>query len=363
MKKKLIGVIFEDSRFGGPHSQYINLIENQNKIKFETLISKDESNHFKKLLIKNKNLFSAEDIKPLSINLIYIFKYILYFFNDIFKIVKFINSKNFNLIYIPGGSNSLKSVISCILSKKKFVWHIHDCHSNIVFILFFTLFHKFSKQIIFASKRSKIYYSKFVNNKKKFKVIQSSVPKINLKKIKKKNFRVGILANFNPIKNIELFIEIAQETYKLNKNIKFMISGNVWKSQIKYYKKCIKLIKKSVPKKTINVVANKNNVKKFFSNIDIYLCTSLYESSPLSLWEAMSVGKPIITTNVGDIKSFKNSGCTVINDNDISKFVKTIILFESDSKIYRKHSILSNKTYKKEFSINRYSKKILKILR
>jgi len=42
--------------------------------------------------------------------------------------------------------------------------------------------------------------------------------------------------------------------------------------------------------------------------MDIYVCTSNNESSPLSVWEAMSMEKAIISTNVGDVGWFIRDG-------------------------------------------------------
>ena len=50
------------------------------------------------------------------------------------------------------------------------------------------------------------------------------------------------VANINPVKNLELIIMIAA-SLKFVKNIRFHIIGRVWKSQIKYNEKILKLIK------------------------------------------------------------------------------------------------------------------------
>ena len=49
MLKKNIAVIFEDSRYGGPHSQFLNLAQIlKKKINFKVLISNIESSYFEK---------------------------------------------------------------------------------------------------------------------------------------------------------------------------------------------------------------------------------------------------------------------------------------------------------------------------
>ena len=53
---------------------------------------------------------------------------------------------------------------------------------------------------------------------------------------------------------------------------------------------------------------NKIDLEKEIIIIDIYICTSNNEASPLSVWEAMSMEKAIISTDVGDVGKFIDDG-------------------------------------------------------
>ena len=67
-------------------------------------------------------------------------------------------------------------------------------------------------------KKSEIYYKKVFKNNKKY-ILKSSVLPLR-HKIKKKNssnFNIGIVANINPDKNIELLIDVIKKT-KSKKN-------------------------------------------------------------------------------------------------------------------------------------------------
>ena len=44
--------------------------------------------------------------------------------------------------------------------------------------------------------------------------------------------------------------------------------------------------------------------QQIHTNVDVYICTSKAESSPLSVWEALSKGIPIVSTDVGDVPLF-----------------------------------------------------------
>ena len=72
------------------------------------------------------------------------------------------------------------------------------------------------------------------------------------------------------------------------------------------------------------------DVRPFLKAMDIYICSSKNESSPLSLLEAMSMEKAIVSTDVGDVAKFitnGNNGYLVKNgdENDFVIYIKKLI--------------------------------------
>ena len=92
----------------------------------------------------------------------------------------------------------------------------------------------------------------------------------------------------------------------------------------------------------------RKDTRPLLKAIDIYVCSSYYESSPLSVWEAMAMKKAIISTDVGDIKKFIKNDINgiIINPNDekalaeaISKLIKNSKLRISFGKLARQVSL------------------------
>ena len=69
------------------------------------------------------------------------------------------------------------------------------------------------------------------------------------------------------------------------------------------------------------------DTSSFYQSIDVYACYSKSEASPTSVWEAMFFEKPIISTNVGDLKEINSSNSFgyIIDNFEVSLFYQKIL--------------------------------------
>ena len=353
---KKFAIIIEDMRMGGPQKQLIYFLQ-------ETLKTKSNFNYTLYVPFGTKKKLSKFlDIKKLNIkelNIHYlsmsnIINYIIFFFKDISLLKE--NLKNIENVYIAGGSSNLKSLIISIFLKKKIFFHIHDIKSNFL-IKFFLLFaSRFIKKIFFASSCSKKYYS-FLSNCPKKLILRSSVdPKYFIKrKYKNKFFTIGIIANINPDKNLELFVKIVKKIH--DKNIHFKIIGNLFGSQKNYFEK--KLLNFSNIKNKIQWYQKIDNPIKIINSFDLLLCTSKYESLPLSIIESLSLSIPVISTDVGDVSYVLNKKkCGYVVKSNTSHFINKILKIKNNEKLKRKLSENARKNILKNFNIKNYKYKL-----
>ena len=323
----------------------------------------------------NKRKIFDKKINFIKLNLTYLSKsnlffYFISFFLDIYKISREIIRNKINIIYIGGGSNCIKSVISSIITRRKFIWHIHDTNSNLMLVIFFNLFKFFSEKIIFVSHKSKNFYLK--NNDFKNFIILPSAIDVKFFKRNCSNNRITnkilMIANFNPDKDFMTAIDVFHNIENNNKKILFYVLGKVWDTQKDYFQKVKnKIFEKNI--KNLKLVTKAKSINRYLKQSDILLSTSINESLPLSICEAMASSKAIISTDVGDIKKFVemkssniNPGGKVFNRYDhrgISKFI--LNLYKNKNKI-RKLGYNSNKIANNYFNIFSYSKKLNKIL-
>ena len=83
------------------------------------------------------------------------------------------------------------------------------------------------------------------------------------------------------------------------------------------------------------------------------MCSSDNEASPLSVWEAMSMEKPIVSTDAGDIGKFIANGTNgyLVNVGDeiaLGKKIKRLFL---DSNLRKKFGKLARKTAIKKLDL------------
>ncbi len=365
MKKNILH-IFEDPRYGGPHNQFINIYNASKGKSFnhQILSSNIESSFFFKKLKKQKINFKKIKINFLSRNLNLLFKYLIYFFLDIYRIFVFLKkNKDISIVCLTNGSYSFKSLIASKLANKKIIWHIHDAKSDMITKCVIFVLSPLCNYIIFASATSKKYYSNVVNIKKSC-ILQTAINfnNLNYKKNQKKSFTVGMVSNFNQNKDIIFFLEIVKVINKIDKKINFKICGNVWKNQQSYYLRCKDFIKKNTLERLV-IEKKVSNMNNFYNKIDLLLLTSKSESSPTVIWEAMYMKKIVISTKVGDVQKFlKKNDTGFVLSKSVFKFSKKILELKTKKQLKEKIGQNANTASRKYFNIKDYYKKYEKVL-
>lgn len=353
---KKIAIILEDVRMGGPQKQLIYFLQESIKTKtskkYLLILPKNSKNKFSQFLDLKKIEIKELDIQYLSTYSIS--NYIRFFFKDFYKLKNCL--KNIEKVYIAGGTSNLKSLLISVFLKKNIYFHIHDIKSNFIIKFLLLILSNFVKKIFFASKFSKEYYY-FLSRRPKKIILRSSVNTGDFKRNIKKNksFVVGIIANINPDKNLELLIQIIKNINK--KNIKFKIIGNLFLSQKKYFNKSLNSLKRF--KNKLKWYKNINKPKKIMNSFDVLICTSINESLPLSIIESLSMSIPVISTNVGDISYVLNKKkCGLIVNSNASDFINVIKKLNTDKEKMMQYSLNARNNIFENFNITNYKKKL-----
>jgi glycosyltransferase involved in cell wall biosynthesis len=116
---------------------------------------------------------------------------------------------------------------------------------------------------------------------------------------------VSIVAALRPEKNHELFLRAAARVVKQLPSAKFLIIGDGPRREpLEQYAAELGITS------SVRFLGTRSDIPQLLSTSDAFALTSHNEANPLSILEAMSVGKPVVATNVGSIKEAVVDGQT-----------------------------------------------------
>jgi glycosyltransferase involved in cell wall biosynthesis len=336
--------IIEEGKLGGPQIRIVMVASAMREDVDTTVIMPFEnSKMFRDQCNANGVKYKAMSISRITTEWRAALHYIIFSIFEIAKIVRFLKREKFDLVHVSGGSWQYKGAIAGRLAGIKILWHLNDTSMPLLFRKVFGLFSGYADGYIYASERTKTYYENYCDASKVWSVIPAPVNtkifspnvteklKNNILKKWQGKLVVGMVANINPIKGVDIFIEAAQFVNKSMSNVIFVIVGQVYKNQLNYYNK----IKPSDKINNILFMGQCDDVSHYLQRFDIYVCSSHSESSPLSVWEAMSMEKPIVSTDVGDVPLYvkDESNGYIVPVNDSQALANRMIVLLGDPKM------------------------------
>jgi len=149
------------------------------------------------------------------------------------------------------------------------------------------------------------------------------------------SFVIGNATHFEKIKNIDLFISIAERLIKKDDNFKFLLVGDgSQKSRIKE-----NIVAKRL-EKNIVLLESQENLTPFFEQLNLGLVTSFSETFSLFAAECLTRGIPVVASAVGGLKEVVEDDKSgyLVDFFDENIFIKKILKLKNDTNIYRTFS-------------------------
>ena len=337
--------------FGGVEQVMYELAQRQVREGHEVHVFCCDSNKEKRIKIKNEILEGVHVhrlpyIARLSLNT-FIWPSFLWKFKGKFDIVH---------SHVSGHAYIL---FAGFLSRMKGAKHIHTTHcpwTDASFrpfvirpfllmndIIFNKLSFSFADKVIPITPWELGILSKFIKDKDKISVIPNGTDKILFRKVKTNQFRkkhnirekylVLFFGRLNPTKGPEKLAKAAINITKRRKDIAFVWVGpDEGKA-----KEVSSLIKPYQNMHYLGPIRGKENIAEMYQSADVYVLPSYREGLPLTLFEAMASGLPIIASPVngvpyemkdpengyfvkyGNIKGIEDKLIRVLDNPDIAK--------------------------------------------
>lgn len=305
--------IIEESKIGGPQLRMLR-VASVLRGRVDTLIIMPLSNSDDLIsLCEQRNIrYITMQLTTLNKRITTLLRYFFHFPLEIFSLARVLKRERIDLVHVSGGSWQYKGVIAGSLVGIPVIWHLNDSLMPSVILYFFKFLSKYASGFIVASFKTELYYKKFMS-KRPISVISSCVD-VDQTLVSSKSTSgvecdrfiaqdpcIGILANINPIKGLDVLIRAIPIVKSHFPTVKVLIVGAVHLNQQDYFKSLLHLAECEGVSENITWYGASRSVNDMLVQMDVYVCSSVAESSPASVWEAMAASRPIVSTAVGDV--------------------------------------------------------------
>lgn len=199
-------------------------------------------------------------------------------------------------------------------------------------INYFFLKYFFTSVVVVSNEIKEILAKKYCFRGNKVNVIYNGIPIPSVSQPRNHStnstFHIGTVGRMVPVKDFELFLEVAAEVKSRVKNVRFSILGDGPRRE--------SLIQKS---KNLNIedsvefLSSRPDPFSYYQSLDLYLNTSLHEGIPLSILEAMACRKPVVAPKVGGIPEIiidEKSGL-LVERNNLKEFADSCVRLMEES--------------------------------
>lgn len=109
-------------------------------------------------------------------------------------------------------------------------------------------------------------------------------------------------------------------------------------------------------------MGNIPNAGAYNAIADLFILPSNYEGLPIVILEAMSLGKPIVASDVGGISEIVRNGENgFVVENSPEAFRNHILSILEDEEVYKKFSVRSAQIFKEKLTVDKMVNAYLKI--
>lgn len=314
-----IANIMEEGRFSGQHKRILSVAERLRPQGIETVVYFPtlESEFFEERLRESGIDYRRMNITRPTKELKLLARYIFFFLPEVFVLSRQITKDRVDIVHC-NGSWQVKGALAAKLARGKVVWHLNDTKRPPIIKGIFSLCAvALADFFVVAGRRVKAYYlDRAPLRGRPYEIIQAPVdtkkyaPSLLNEKSVLSAFRglnILTIANVNPVKGLEHFIDMARILSARFDNLHFHVVGSIYERQLNYFRKLEKRIQ-GYGLRNVHFHGFAAQIEDYLREADIFVCSSLYEASPTSVWEAMATGMPIVSTDVGDVGQVLQDG-------------------------------------------------------
>lgn len=285
--------------------------------------------------------------------------------SNAYHIKKYCRQNQIEIIHVNDLYNLLGVALKIISPDVKIVYHVRLLESSYAksfYKYWIKVISRYADHLIAvsqAAKRDAVQYTK-----KELNVIYDC---IDITPSKSHTYHKDFisflyLANYTPGKGHDNAIEAFAEAFKQNQSIKLMIAGGTFgvDKNVLYKNELQQLVDERYLSSVVTLRDFETNIQQALEQCDVFLNFSSSESFSMTCLEAITFGKPVITTNSGgpaEIITHEYCGI-VIPVGDVSAAAEAMLQLAND--VYKRDYFSSNAVQqaREKFNLDREAAKL-----
>ena len=337
--------VMEDGRIAGPQLRMLRVAKALNG-KIDTIIAipQEPPFEFRDRLTDAGVPFVQLPLTKLSRQPSEVAKSIIRLPSEILAMKRYIKANNIDVVHSSGGAWMFKAIIAARFAATPSVWHLNDTSSPSVFrFIARVLLKRWVAGVIVAGSRVKSHYlADYEENYKNSTQLTSIDAPVETDTFVPSNtkeeggaLKVITVGNISPVKDYLTVARCAALTEK-KISIHWTVVGSSYESQQKYRERLDELVQE-LGVGCLHFAGAQSNVNEHLAAADVYVCSSAAEASPTSVWEAMSCGLPVVSTDVGCVSDHIQHGENgfVVPPGDFQSMSKYLVLLGESVEVRR----------------------------
>ena len=376
---KIVLNILMDERIGGPTLRTLQIAKHLNGYK-TIVVMPSGTNVFVEMLSQAGIPYYQINLKRIrrSSNPIGNLAYFFWLLPNIYSLIRIIKKEKIDVVH-ANGLIHLQGPIAARLTSTKLLWHLNDANVGVPKLLRIPcifLLKKLASKIAVTSQAVIDYCNSDVTR------ISGDIPILGVP-VDEKRFNpnidplmlkteigfpkdaklIGSVGNINENKNYETFIEAAGLLSREYDNLRFVIVGPALGTQPKYFNKLKSYVRRLGLEDILLFTGARQDIPNIMAALDVFVFTSLSESGPMVVLEAMATGKPVVSTKVGLVPDVLKEGQTgfLVPFKDPESVANAVKMLLENPNMAKEFGIKGRQSMLEKFTLKRCAEKYLEV--
>lgn len=303
----ILNVLFDD-RYGGPQKRVLQVAEELTGRGVRTILCLPEGKGNTASIASERGV----DVRRVSFGRtprprepLNVVRWVLGLPGDVWRFVKLFRRERPDAVHV-NGAFFLSPAVAAKLAGVPLVWHLNDTLvPKRAAVVLGALVRGLADQIVVAAEAVAGHYAVASSP---YLVIYAPVDVEELRPAGRGHQegeldRVGLIANWNPLKGLEYFVRAAALVRGYSgRRVEFAIAGARLDTHSEYARSIEELIEELGLSSAIRGLGFLPSVATFLETLDVLVLSSTTEASPMVVLEGMAAGVPVVAADVGGVR-------------------------------------------------------------